>query len=242
MQSIQKQENLSTGEKDKLTIVEKTVTLASNILNGKTNVSVVEMNLQIKDTLNTLNIKSVFKCEEKATIAFGVVKVLVGRFMDSFGFATKMNDVQLETLTVDTLENFKNDSLEDIILFFKLARTGKFGATMRGVDSNLIYGEWFPQYLELKAEAREIQYQKEKVLYAKDQLTTQDVLKAYEARKNTPQKKHDALVERINEITEGFTRQQLENLISEWEKDESKSEFLYALRAKRRDIKGDYKF
>lgn len=237
MQSIQKPESLSTGERDKLAIVEKTVTLASNILNGKTNVAVVEMNLQIKDTLNTLNIKSVFKGEEKATIAFGVVKVLVGRFMESFGFSTKMSDVQLDTLTVDTLESFKNDSLEDIILFFKMGRTGKFGATMRGVDSNLIYGEWFQKYLELKAEAREIQYQKEKALHLRDQLTTEDVLKAYEARKNTPQQIHDKQLKWIDEFTKDFNREQLENAISLWEKDESKKPYMRLLIAKRLDIK-----
>lgn len=241
MQLTQIQENLSTGENKKLEIVEKTVILASNILSGKTNVSVVEMNLQINDTLNTLNLKSVFKGEEKATIAFGVVKVLVGRFMESFGFATKMTDVQLETLTVDTLENFKNDSLEDIILFFKMARTGKFGATMRGVDSNLIYGDWFLKYLDLKSEAREIKYQKEKAELNNDSLSIDDVKRAYDKMINTPQKKHDKLMIRINEITEGFTRQNLEDLISNWQKDESKNDFIYALKLKRRDIKGEYK-
>lgn len=237
MQSIQKPDVLLTGEKDKLAIVEKTVTLASNILNGKTNVAVVEMNFEIKDTLNTLNIKSVFKGEEKATIAFGVVKVLVGRFMESFGFATKMSDVQLDTLTVDTLESFKNDSLEDIILFFKMSRTGKFGATMRGVDSNLIYGEWFPKYLELKAEAREIQYQKQKNAYSKDQLTVEDVKKAYEKIKNTPQQIHDKQLKWIDEFTKDFNREQLENTILLWEKDESKKPYIRLLIAKRRDIK-----
>ena len=65
-------------------------------------------------------------------------------------------------LTIDTLEHFSYESLEDIILFFKMARTGAFGSTKKGVDSNLIYGEWFPAYLEKKAQIRETNYTTEK--------------------------------------------------------------------------------
>jgi len=218
----------------------RTLDLSKNIIAGTTNIAMVEMGLSIKNTFESPNIRSVFKSEH-GQIGFSVVNVLVKRFMESFGFATKMNETQLDVLTVDTLEKFAFESLEDIILFFKMARTGTFGSTMRGVDSNLIFGEWYPMYLELKASEREKIYQKEKDNYKEGQLTIEDVKRAYSAIKNNPQKKHDDLVKKINELTNGFTRQQLENLISEWEKDETKSSFLYALRAKRSDIKEEYK-
>lgn len=197
------------------------------------------MSLTIKDTLDRPNIKSVFK-GENAPIAYGVARVLVSRFMDSFGFATKMNDSQIDTLTVDTLEYFSFETVEDLILFFKMARQGKLGATNRGVDSNLIFSTWLPVYLDKKAEIRELEYQKQKI--SKSQISIEEVRNSYKKQMNSGQKYWDKIKERVDKLTEGFNRDQLESLISEWEKDESKTKFLDVLRRKRLDIKGDYKF
>lgn len=214
----------------------KTLDLSKNIISGTASLAILEMNLSLKNTFDNSNIRSIFK-GDNGQIGFSVVNILVKRFMESFGFATKMNETQLEVLTVDTLEKFAYESLEDIILFFKMARTGQFGSTMRGVDSNLIFGEWYPMYLELKATEREKLYQNEKVNYTKDQLTTQDVLKAYESRKNTPQEIHDKQIKWIDDFTKDFNREQLENTILLWEKDESKKQYMRLLIMKRRDIK-----
>ena len=139
----------------------KTLDLAKNIVAGSISVSVLEIGLTVDKNLDKPVVRSLFK-NENGAIGFAVVKVLVNRFIDSFGFSTKLSETQLEVLTVDTLEKFSYDSLEDIILFFKLARSGSFGTTKRGVDSNLIFGEWFPIYMEMKAEAREKKHLNEK--------------------------------------------------------------------------------
>lgn len=213
-----------------------TIELAKNILEGKANVSMIEMEVKIETNISKPNVRFVFK-GESGQIGFSVVRVLVSRFMESFGFATKMSDVQLDTLTVDTLENMQNESLEDIILFFKLARTGKFGATMRGVDSNLIYGDWFPKYLELKAEAREKAYLKEKELYKDDKLTTEDVKRAYAKLKEKENTFVDKVIAYVEKITEGINREQLEKLIEEWMNDPQKKPYVYHLNKKRLTIK-----
>ncbi len=201
----------------------------------------MEMGLTLKNTLESATIRSVFK-GDNGQIGYSVVNILVKRFMDSFGFSTKMSDTQIEVLTVDTLEKLSFDTLEDIILFFKMARTGQFGTTKRGVDSNLIFGEWLPMYLELKAEAREKEYQKQKAEEIKPPISIESVHESYKKQMNSGQKYWDRVKERIDEITKDFNRQDLENLISEWEKDETKTKFLRELRLKRLDIKGDYKF
>ena len=219
----------------------KTLDLSKNIISGTASLAVMEMNLSISKTFESPTIRSVFK-GENGQIGYSVVNILVKRFMDSFGFATKMSDTQIEVLTVDTLEKFSFETLDDIILFFKMARTGKFGSTMRGVDSNLIYGEWYPMYLEFKAEEREKIHQREKLELTKNTLSIDDVHKAYDKIKNSGQKYWDKVQDRINEITDGFDRQQLENLISQWEKDESKGKFMHILKKKRLEVKGDYKF
>lgn len=199
------------------------------------------MGVTLKGTFESSTIRSVFK-GDNGQIGYSVVNVLVKRFIDSFGFSTKMNDIQIETLTVDTLERFAYETLEDVILFFKMARNGVFGSTMRGVDSNLIYGDWYPKYLELKSIEREKIVAKEQLELDNNLLSIEDVKKAYNKQHNSPQQKHDRLKALIDENTKDFTRQQLEDLISDWEKDDTKQKFLYALIAKRRDIGGDYKF
>lgn len=219
----------------------KTLDLSKNIISGTASLAFIEMGVSIKNTFDSSSLRSTFK-GENGQIGFSVVKILVDRFINSFGFATKMTDIQIEVLTVDTLEKFSFETLEDIILFFKMARNGDFGSTMRGVDSNLIFGEWFPKYLEIKSIEREKIVAKEQFELNNNLLSIEDVKNAYNKAENTPQKKHDRLKELIDENTKGFTRQQLEDLIAEWEKDESKAPFLYALRRKRLDIKGDFEF
>ena len=198
------------------------------------------MGLSIKNTFESPNIRSVFKAEH-GQIGYSVVSVLVKRFMDSFGFSTKMSDTQIEVLTVDTLEKFSFETLEDIILFFKMARTGKFGTTMRGVDSNLIFGEWYPMYLELKAEYREIEYQKEKVKQTVNPLSIEDIKKAYDKIQNKGIFRQK-VSNYVDKITEGITRQELEDIISEWKQDDTKKLYLDIIRLKRLIIKGDFKF
>lgn len=141
----------------------------------------------MKETFENSSLRSTFK-GDNAQIAFSVVKILVERFIDSFGFSTKMSGTQIETLTVDTLEKFSFETLHDIILFFKMARNGQFGSTNRGVDSNLIYGDWYPKYLEQKSIEREKILQKEKDIHNKSVLSIEDVKKAYNSRLNSPQK------------------------------------------------------
>jgi len=210
-----------------------TITLSKAIVSGTAQLAPLEMNLTLSETLDQPTVRKVFS-GDNATIGFSVVKVLVNRFIESFGFSTKLSESQIEILTIDTIENFKYESLQDIILFFKLARSGKFGSTKRGVDSNLIFGEWFPMYMEQKADLREQQYIKEKSKMNADLVSIEDVKKTYEKFKEVP------FIQRVkkyaDEITEGINREQLEVLIQEWESDEQKKPYVQILKVKRRNI------
>lgn len=212
-----------------------TLDLAKNIVAGSVSVSVLEIGLTVDKNLDKPVIRGLFK-NENGQIGFAVVKVLVNRFIDSFGFSTKLSESQLEVLTVDTLEKFSYDSLEDIILFFKLARSGTFGTTKRGVDSNLIFGEWFPIYMEMKAEAREREYIKNKKTITESTLTIEDVKNSYEKIKPNNSFRDRVLIY-IDKITEGINRLELEDLIQAWSEDEQKKHYLRELKAKRQTIK-----
>ena len=136
------------------------------------------MGLTINETFSKPHLRSVF-IGDHSSVGFSVVNVLVTRFIDSFAFTTKLNADQIDSLTVDTLENFAYESLEDVILFFKMCRSGKFGVAKKSIDSNLIFGEWYPKYLDKKAELREQKYNTQKNERNSIPTTMDDVKKSY---------------------------------------------------------------
>lgn len=166
------------------------------------------------------------------TAAFGVAHILCRRFLNSFSFSTKLEPAQIEIFTVDALEHFQYETLDDMVLFFKMARSGKFGTAKRGIDSNLVFGEWFPKYLELKAEARKIAIQAKKTA----NLATQaDIQKTYsKAAHRNHLKKVRA---HLDKITATMDRQMLEDTIVDWERDKKKQPYVKLLKEYRRKVK-----
>jgi hypothetical protein len=214
---------------------QKTLDLSKNIIDGTVSIAPVEMQLTIQQTFDKALIKSVFK-GEAGQIGFSVVNVLVTRFIDSFGFSTKLNPTQIETLTVDILENFQYETLEDIIIFLKMARTGKFGSTGRGVDSNLILGDWFPKYLDKKAEIREQNYQIEKTEFISNNSAVDLYYKNIQKKKE--QKKiFDNMISDIDKMVLNMDRTMLEETILDWSKKDEMKPYLDYLKRKRLIIK-----
>lgn len=218
----------------------RTLDLSKEIISGSAQLPMIEMNLNIKNTLELPLIRSVFK-NENGPIGFAVVNVLVNRFLDSFGFSTKPSKTIIEAITVDTLENFSYETLEDIILFFKMCRQGAFGITTKGLDSNFIYGEWFPKYMEKKAEIREAEYVKNKNSNNSSVNNFEEYYKSRQEIKNKEASKKQTEFE-IDEMVKNMDRQILEDTIVDWEKKPEMLPYLDYLRKKRLEVKGDYKF
>jgi len=215
--------------------LQKTLDLSKEIISGITSLGPLEIQLTIADTFDKGLIKSVFK-GEAGPIGFSVVNVLVTRFIDSFGFSTKLNPVQIETLTVDILENFQYETLEDIIIFLKMGRTGKFGSTGRGVDANLILGDWFPKYLDQKAQIREQDYNRDKAQFT----DTGKAVEMYYAKikKDKARKEADQRVRSdIDLMCKDMDRHALETTISEWSNKPEMLPYLDYLKRKRQIIK-----
>jgi hypothetical protein len=217
---------------------QKTIDLAKRIIKGTESLSIIEMNLRIEDTLSKPPIRSVFK-GENAQISFSVVNSLCTRFINSFAFSSKLGPEQIEMLAVDTLDNFKYETLEDVILFFKMARSGKFGNTKRGVDSNLIFGEWYPMYLEKKEDIRQQLYIKNKNEQNSDVISLDSVENSYrkaQEKKEIAERKIKAQ-EFVDKISKDFDKQMLEDTILEWSKDPLKKYYTKLLKYKRITIK-----
>ena len=65
----------------------------------------------------------------------------------------EMEDFQVQILAGDLYEKFKYDTLEDVILMFKMARQGDFGKVYK-LD-NFEVMDWANRYLTKKSEERE---------------------------------------------------------------------------------------
>lgn len=76
---------------------------------------------------------------------------VIGREMENF---------QIQILAGDLYERFQTDSLDDIILMFKMARQGEFGKvyTLDALQINL----WAEKYLDKKSAEREKKWSKQK--------------------------------------------------------------------------------
>ncbi len=217
---------------------EKVLGLSAQIISGEVNLAFYEMSLTIKETLTQPLIIDVFKGDAEE-ISFHVVNALCTRFINSFAFSSKISPEQIEVLTVDTLDAFGHESLQDIILFFKMARSGKFGNTKRSVDSNLIYGEWFPAYMDKKAKIRENIYLENKSKNKENDVSI-DVVKErylkYQKQKILDKRIQDAK-DFVDNVSKNFDRQMLEDTITEWFKDSKKDYYTKLLKKKRRTIK-----
>lgn len=89
------------------------------------------------------------KANEKELIKS--IFLIVKRFNDLVNVSKKLNEDQMIALSADLFERFGGESLEDIMLFFKMARNGEFGDLYR-LDSIVILS-WVNKYLDRKTEA-----------------------------------------------------------------------------------------
>lgn len=213
----------------------KTLSLARDVIAKPENIGMHENSITITSAFNSNSLSRDFKGNEP--MAFAVVKLLTERFLKSFGFSKTHESVTVDIIATDILNEMKHESLEDIILFLRMARTGSLGVTNRGLDSNIIIGEWLPKYMELKAEERELQWQKEKDSHKK--FGEVDVMATYSeaAQRKKAELEIEAVKKRIEEITKGITREQLEKTIELWQQTEMGRKYIDLLKRKRLEIK-----
>ena len=204
--------------------------LANEILSGETSLTAIERVATLDRALNQPALRSVFKGHDGH--AFKLMQAIVRRFLDSFSFSTKMSPAQMETFTVDALDHLSYDSLDDAVLFFKRARSGTYGVAKKGIDANLVFGDWLPQYLEEKAKAREKQ-----IAAANNtrSATMEQVQHVYQEVKR--RNAHKERLQAIDRYVANFERQMLEDTIVSWAKDTEFAPYVDYLKAKRRVIK-----
>ena len=114
-----------------------------------------EQSLTIADSLQSFPL--IKSQGTKASVIPQIIRVIeffievVGKSLESY---------QIQVLAGDLYEKFKHDTLEDVIMMFKHARTGDFGKIYDCKPPEIL--SWCTPYLELKAEEREKLLAKEK--------------------------------------------------------------------------------
>ncbi|HFK5562080.1 TPA: hypothetical protein ACGZ9C_001727 [Elizabethkingia anophelis] len=121
--------------------------------NNSIELASIERKLTIKEVFQTgSSIAQLIKADEN-TLTKTVYAILY-RFNNLINVNKKLNDDQIIALSADLIEAFKyGDTLEDIVLLFKMARNGSFGDFYR-LD-HVVIMSWVPKYMDEKAEIRE---------------------------------------------------------------------------------------
>jgi len=210
--------------------------LAREIIKSPNALLPIERSASLSECLTQPTVRSVFKSKDEIQLAFGIIKILVDRFLDSFAFSTKLNENQKMTLISDFLERFSYESILDIVLFMKMARNGYFGAAKHSVDTNMIFGDWFPQYLELKSKQREAEYEKKKSL-EKKVVHGDDAVSLYykkQREKKEFREREERMKKYIDDAVKNMDKQMLEDTISDWVKKPEMQPFLPYLKQQRR--------
>lgn len=167
-----------------------------------------------------------------------VVTYLTTRLADNFNVGKKFSVEQASIMAMDLLEVFNYETIEDVVLMFRYARQGKIGDGKDfKLDSQTVFHKWVPEYLELKAELREQNHNKQKNELLSIEVTLDDVKATYtKAAKAQMPERVKAYVDRI---TKDIDRPALEKLIEEWAVDEVKKPYLDILKRKRIEIKSE---
>lgn len=213
---------------------QETLSLSKQVASGQVSVIALEREVSLATAVKSITLRSAFKGADG--VAYSIVHLLCKRFLEAFTFSTKLQTYQVESFTVDTLEAFEYESLDDVVVFFKMARTGKFGAAKKGIDSNLVFGEWLPQYLEQKAEVREQIKHQERNQHKRYNEQVQDFYTKHK-KQQQKQRQHKRVLDYIDEITANMDRQMLEDTIISWQKNPKTVPYVRLLKKKRLTIK-----
>lgn len=200
----------------------------------------IESSLDIARAMESTSIRKLDSFVGKKNIV-KAISYLILRMSENFNMNGKFNDVQAAILANDLYEIFGYETLEDVVLMFKLARQGKIGDGRDfKLDGQTVLHKWVPSYLELKAIERENQHQrqkdsqkpanrplnpmilasagKEKVEYEKGGLGTRQKEKL-EVKGNSPIQKRSVYLELMAEKIKGLKTDDLEIALKSLERE-----------------------
>jgi hypothetical protein len=157
---------------------------------------------------------------------------IITRFSNNFNVGKKFTDDQAIIMAMDIQELYQYETIEDMVLMFKMARTGQIGDGKDfKLDSQTVFHKWIPEYLEQKAIARQRKHDREKNLSFNRELSLEEVRKF---NRKLKEKNHEKYIRnKIDEITKDFNLAQLDELIAQWSNNEQNLKYVKYLKSKR---------
>jgi len=138
----------------------------------------VERSVTIGSSLNGIILKKISNEVGEKQIA----TVLVGLILRTSSFFNITNNLT-ENQAIETafmlIDKFSSETIEDFVLMFKNAKSGKYGQLYNRLDGQIII-EWMFKYLEEKAEYRENIHQRIKTNSMKE---SNDITKLIDVKK-----------------------------------------------------------
>lgn len=124
----------------------------------------------LEDTLTItkcMDLPSVYEVAKSlpAKVILKSIREIVLNTAKTFKFSENMDLSQATILASDLLRYFKNESIEDIVLMFKMIRRGELGSGKGRLDHDIIFNVFVPAYFDKKAEIRERQIRNEQSKY-----------------------------------------------------------------------------
>lgn len=118
----------------------------------------------------------------------------------SFKFSEKMEMQTAIILTGDLYSYFKNESIEDVALMLKMARTGQLGSGKGRLDSDTLFNVFIPEYLDLKAVEREKEHKRNKTNFAQVKMSEESYEKFDQLSKRLKANQEEKMAEKTKPV------------------------------------------
>lgn len=121
-----------------------------------------EKGMTIEKAMEGTSLRHLSKAIEEKNLVKTLV-YFINRFSANFNVGKKFTPGQAITMALDMTEILGYETIEDVVLMFRMARTGQIGDGKDfKLDSQTVFHKWVPQYLELKAIKRENLHKRQK--------------------------------------------------------------------------------
>lgn len=187
-------------ENNKLVIhVEKLAVAKSSVFEQIT----LERSITIQRAIKGNNLQSLEKKHDFNTLVYAIGNIInnATEFFNGSGTAMTQNQA-LQTAAL-LIESYPAETIEDVILCLRYAKTGKYGKVFNRIDGQIIF-EWFRQYLDEKYTIVEDMHRDNKIIESEKRINELSMVSegitqvlASINKKTEPEKKQNESVNRI---------------------------------------------
>lgn len=111
-----------------------------------------QANMNIAKALKGVVLQKLMNAESQNMVAKAIF-VITKLGTQQFNVKQNMSDAQLSAFSIDFTQKHPFETIEDLIMMFKMARTGSFQKHYQMIDGVVLF-QWFDEYLQRKDEHR----------------------------------------------------------------------------------------